>query len=67
MVSYKRKTCSSKSFLNFRLSSIRLLIKWFLIKGKRIVCSSKSFLNFRLPRPRLLIKWFRIKRRNAPM
>ena len=44
MVSYK-KTCSSKSFLNFRLSSTRLLIKWFLIKKK---CSAKSFLNFRL-------------------
>ena len=27
-----KKTCSSKSFLNFRLSSTRLLIKWFLIK-----------------------------------
>ena len=25
--------CSSKSFLNFRLSSTRLLIKWFLIKN----------------------------------
>ena len=25
--------CSSKSFLNFRLSSTRLLINWFLIKN----------------------------------
>ena len=24
--------CSSKSFLNFKLSSTRLLINWFLIK-----------------------------------
>ena len=24
--------CSSKNFLNFRLSSARLLIKWFLIQ-----------------------------------
>ena len=31
VVSYK-KTCSSKSFLSVRLSSTRLLIKWFLIK-----------------------------------
>ena len=31
MVSYKKK-CSSKSFLNFRLSGTRLLIKWFPIK-----------------------------------
>ena len=38
--------CRSKSFLNFRLSSTTLLIKWFLIKR---TCSSKSFLNFRLP------------------
>ena len=35
VVSYK-KTCSSKGFLNFRLSSARLLLKWFLIK-KRVV------------------------------
>ena len=28
--------CSSKSFLKFRLSGTRLLIKWFLIK-KRVV------------------------------
>ena len=25
--------CSSKRFLNFRLSGTRLLIKWFLIKN----------------------------------
>ena len=31
MVSYKR-TCSSKSFLNCRLTTTRLLIEWFLIK-----------------------------------
>ena len=28
--------CSFKSFLNFRLSSTRLLIKWFLIFKKRV-------------------------------
>ena len=49
-----------KSFLNFRLSSARLLKKWFLIKKK---CSAKSFLNFRLSSTRLLIKWFFIKKR----
>ena len=27
-----RFLCSSKSFLNFRLPSTRLLIKWFLLK-----------------------------------
>ena len=59
MVSYKRMS-SSKSFLNFRLSSARLLIKWFLIKR---TCRSKSFLNFRLSSARLLIKWFLIKKR----
>ena len=36
MVSYKG-TCSSKSFLNFRLSSTRLLIKWFLIKERVVL------------------------------
>ena len=51
---------SSKSFLNFRLSSTRLLIKWFLIKK---TSSPKSFLNFRLSSTRLLIKWFLIKKR----
>ena len=29
--------CSSKSFLSFRLSSTRLLIKWFLIKNVHTV------------------------------
>ena len=58
MVSYKR-TCSSKSLLNFRLSSTRLLIKWFL---KKRTCSSKSFLNFRLPSTRLIITWFLIEK-----
>ena len=52
--------CSSKSFLNFRLSSTRLLINWFLLKE---TCSSKSFLNFRLSSTRLLINWFLLKRR----
>ena len=36
MVSYK-KAFSSKSFLNFRLSSTRLLIKWFLIKKHSVL------------------------------
>ena len=31
--SFLALSCSSKSFLNFSLSSTRLLIKWFLIKG----------------------------------
>ena len=39
MVFYK-KTCSSKSFLNFRLSSSRMLIKWFLIKN---VCNMTQY------------------------
>ena len=29
--------CSSKSFLNFRLSSTRLLITWFLIKERVVL------------------------------
>ena len=33
MISYK-KTCTSKSFLNFRLFSTRLLIKWFPVKER---------------------------------
>ena len=35
--------CSSKSFLNFRLSGARLLIKWFLVdKRISIVLPSQS-------------------------
>ena len=49
---------SSKWFLNFRLSSTRLLINWFLIK-KHVVL---SFLIFRLPSTRMLIKWFLINK-----
>ena len=37
---FLRFLCSFKSFLNFRLSSTRLLIKWFLIKKAR------TFFNF---------------------
>ena len=39
VVSYKR-TCSSKRFLNFRLSSARLLIKWFLIEERVVLKDS---------------------------
>ena len=47
--------CSSKSSLNFRLSSIKFLINWFSYKA---TCSSESSLNFRLSSTRLLINWF---------
>ena len=45
VVSYK-KPCSSKSFLNFRLSSTKLVLNWFLIIKRVVVLAETTHKNF---------------------